>query len=116
MWPQGFYTLPKAASGCPGSTNFTWKQGWIFQDLDDTDVIMTKASRSFNMAAKIDDWGNIKRWFCTKNNVTHNEEMIRPVWPKGKVCPFIFGCARFFKSFKNEYACMSSTVQLALYF
>jgi hypothetical protein len=35
------------------------------------------------MAAKIDDWGNIKRWFCTKNDVTHNEEMIRPVWPKG---------------------------------
>ena len=83
LWPQGLYSLPKAASGCPGSTNFTWKQGWVFQDLDDTDMILTKSSRSFNMAAKIDDWGNIKRWFCTKDDVTHNEEMTRPVWPSG---------------------------------
>ena len=90
LWPQGVYSLPKAASGCPGSTNFTWKQGWVFQDLDDTDMIMTKTSKSFNMAAKIDDWGNIKRWFCSKNDVTHNKQ-IRPLWPNGTYCIYSAG-------------------------
>lgn len=82
LWPRGNYALPKAASGCPGGTNFTWKEGWVFQDLDDNGEIKTKSSSSFNMAADIDDYGNIKRWFCSKN-VTKDEDNKRPLWPNG---------------------------------
>ena len=83
-WPSGSYGLPRPKSGCPGGKKNVWREGWRYQDLEDSDKSNSERSRvssGSHMDVTFVLKRNINRTFCIK----HNTGMQPRFWPKGKV-------------------------------
>ncbi|XP_022794884.1 uncharacterized protein LOC111333551 [Stylophora pistillata] len=84
-WPSGKYGLPMAKSGCPKSDGFSWKTGYIYQDLED-DKSLTANSPSFHLNASVLSLGDVSQSFCFKTNRTDSVDNSRFSWPYGQYC------------------------------
>ncbi|PFX26315.1 CUB and sushi domain-containing protein 2 [Stylophora pistillata] len=82
LWPSGSYGIPKPASGCPKAEGFGWKEGWRYQDTEDTNSANAK-SPQFHLDAVVESRG-IKRSFCMKTFTADDSNRID--WPSGQYC------------------------------
>lgn len=85
QWPSGKYGLPMAKSGCPKANGFSWKTGYIYQDLED-DKSLTETSSSFHLNASVLSSGDVSRSFCFKMNTSATVDNSRFRWPAGQYC------------------------------
>ncbi|KAJ7370795.1 hypothetical protein OS493_029785 [Desmophyllum pertusum] len=94
-WPAGTYGIPRAQSGCPSSSGFTWRTGWRFQDTEDF-LPSNKHSSNFHLDATVNK-NDLKRSFCMKTDTSSDAS--KPDWPKGKYCIYKKGsCPKGLKS------------------
>ncbi|BFZ25969.1 hypothetical protein BsWGS_29009 [Bradybaena similaris] len=87
VWPKGTYGLYKALSGCP-SGNFTWLEGWRFQDCEDFST-SNSFSGSLHLAGTFEPHGDILTEFCIKGNPAISAFDLS--WPKGDYCILKYG-------------------------
>jgi hypothetical protein len=84
-WPSGSYGLPRPKSGCPGGKKNGWREGWRYQDMEDSDKSTSERSRvSIGSHMRVTLVGNkkdVNKTFCTKQNTGIDAR----IWPKGKV-------------------------------
>lgn len=74
--------MPK--SGCPGGNGFHWQTGYIYQDLEDFGSDTTVSPNS-QLKGRVSA-GDVKQYFCIKDNSTETVERNRPRWPAGEYC------------------------------
>ena len=85
-WPSGSYGLPRPKSGCPGGRKNGWREGWRYQDMQDSKSSSewSRVSNGSHMQVVIINRYNnrdVKRAFCLKQNTGIQARF----WPKGKV-------------------------------
>ncbi|CAG5130784.1 unnamed protein product, partial [Candidula unifasciata] len=87
VWPKGTYGLYKALSGCPRG-NFSWLEGWRFQDCEDFDTT-NSFSGSLHLAGTFEPDGDILTEFCIKGIPEVSDYDLS--WPKGDYCILKYG-------------------------
>ena len=84
-WQSGSYGLPKPKSGCPGGQENGWREGWRYQDMEDSNKSTSERSRvSIGSHMRVTLVGlvkDVRRTFCMKQNTGTQTRF----WPKGKV-------------------------------
>jgi hypothetical protein len=84
-WPSGSYgRKPRPKSGCTGGKKNGWREGWRYQDMDDSDKSTSSRSRvssgSHMDVTLVGRKKDVNRTFCMKRNTA----MEARFWPKGK--------------------------------
>ena len=93
-WPRGTYAIPMPLSGCPVSREFSWSEGLLRQDTEDSRPL-NNWSNSFHLKGEKGD-SKISQHFCVKTNKTGKTQ-----WPVGKYCIYKKGKCPFGKDLKE---------------
>ena len=84
QWPDGTYSLPQAAGGCPAAD---WFSGWRYQDNEDDSNDNYWDPSNLNSYLKIDLGRNFRSYYCTKTHSSGSGF----TWPKGNYCIARYG-------------------------
>ena len=95
MWPRGTYAVPMPRSGCPVSTEFSWSEGVLRQDTEDSRP-SNNWSSSFHLNGEKRD-STISQHFCVKTNDTGKTQ-----WPAGKYCIYKKGKCPYGKDIQKN--------------
>ena len=100
-WPSGTYAIPMPRSGCPVSTEFSWSEGLLRQDTEDSRPSNNWSSSLHLNGEKRDS--TISQHFCVKTNNTG-----KPQWPAGKYCIYKKGKCPYGKDPQKKISAIST--------
>ncbi|KAJ7375367.1 hypothetical protein OS493_002119 [Desmophyllum pertusum] len=90
-WPRGTYAVPMPHSGCPVSMEFSWSEGYLRQNTEDSGPLSNWSSPLHLKGEKKDN--EITQHFCVKTKKAGKTR-----WPAGSYCIYKKGkCPRGFR-------------------
>ena len=84
QWPDGTYSLPQAAQGCPSG----WYSGWRLQDNEDSNNANHWSPADLASYMRMDLDRNYRTYYCTKNFAGNSGSS---AWPRGHYCIARYG-------------------------
>lgn len=83
-WPDGTYSLPQAAQGCP----MRWSSGWRFQDNQNTGNGNSWSPSDLASYMRMNLGPDYRTYYCTKTSAGNTGSS---VWPRGHYCVARYG-------------------------
>eukprot|EP00057_Strongylocentrotus_purpuratus_P011674 XP_011666148.1 PREDICTED: uncharacterized protein LOC105439147 [Strongylocentrotus purpuratus] len=87
-WPDGEYTLPMTATGCPEG-GVSWAEGRRLFDTDDNNPENSWDPEDIHLNLPIKELSQMEMKFCTKK--TAQSADFRRVWQSGSYCIYKYG-------------------------